>query len=95
MGLLIDKKEKHKCQVLNEEKLNDTGTLLAQTPRKSLKCLAQEPGVSESSAWRATQLLKLRHYKTTVIHALQLHNPVGKVNFCIRFLEFVVGEIDP
>jgi transcriptional regulator of NAD metabolism len=28
MGLLIDKKEEHKCRVLNEEKLNDIGAKL-------------------------------------------------------------------
>jgi hypothetical protein len=58
MGLLIDKKQKHKYQVLAEEKLDGIGTLFEQTPRKSLKCLAQETGVSKSSARRATQLLK-------------------------------------
>jgi hypothetical protein len=48
------------------------GARLVHTPRKSLKRLAQETGVSKSSARTATQLLKLRPYKTTtVIHALQ------------------------
>jgi hypothetical protein len=55
-GLLIDKKEKHKCQVLTEEKLDDTGARLE--PRKSLKHLAQETGVSKSNARMATQLMK-------------------------------------
>jgi hypothetical protein len=40
-----------------------------RTPRKSLKLIVQETGVSKSSAGTATQLLKLRHHKTTVIHA--------------------------
>jgi hypothetical protein len=46
-----------------------TAARLEYIPRKSLKRLAQETGVSESRARRATQLLKLRPYKTTVIHA--------------------------
>jgi hypothetical protein len=53
--------------VLTEEKVDDIGARLEHTHRKSLKCLAQEIGVSESSARRATQLQKLRPYKTTVI----------------------------
>jgi hypothetical protein len=57
MGLLIDKKQKHKCQVLTE-KLHDTGAKLEHTPRKSLKRLAQETTVSKSNARTATQLLK-------------------------------------
>jgi hypothetical protein len=42
MGLLIDKKEKYKCRGLPEEKLDDIWTRLEHTPKKSLKCLAQE-----------------------------------------------------
>jgi hypothetical protein len=94
--LLIGKKQKHKCQVLTEEKLNDIGATLEQTPRKSLKRLAQENGVSKSSARMATQLLKLRPYKTTAIHALQPRDPASRVLFCSWFLQSVVeGEIDP
>jgi transposase len=89
MGLLIDKKQKHKRCVLTEEKLDDIGARLEHTPRKSLKCLAQETGVSKSSARMATQLLKLRPYKTTVLNALQLHDPASRVHFCSWFLQSV------
>jgi hypothetical protein len=57
-GFLIDKKQKHKRRVLTEEKLDDIGARLEHTPRKSLKRLAQETGVSKSSARTATPLLK-------------------------------------
>jgi hypothetical protein len=66
--LSTDKKQKHK-RVLTEEKLDDTGARLVHTPRKSSKPLAQETGVSKSSARKATQFLKHRPYKTTAIHA--------------------------
>jgi hypothetical protein len=49
MGLLIDKKQKYKRWGLTE-KLDDIGATLEHTPRKSMKCLAQEIGVSKSSA---------------------------------------------
>jgi hypothetical protein len=55
--------------VLTEENLDDIGARLEHTPRKSLKHLAEETGVSKSSGKTATKLLKLRPYKTTVIHA--------------------------
>jgi hypothetical protein len=58
-GLLIDKKQQPKGQVLTEEKLDDVGARLEHTFRKSRKRLAQETGVSTSSARMATQLLKL------------------------------------
>jgi hypothetical protein len=54
----MDKKQKHKRQVLTGEKLDDIGARLEHTPRKSLKRLVQESEMSKSSAKRATQFLK-------------------------------------
>jgi hypothetical protein len=45
-GLLIGKKQKQNRRVLTEEKLDDKGAKLEHTPRKSLKRLVQETGVS-------------------------------------------------
>jgi hypothetical protein len=68
MGLLIDKKQKHKLRVLTEEKLDDIRARIEHTPRQLLKSLAQEVGVSNSDVRTATKLLKLRPYKTSLIH---------------------------
>jgi hypothetical protein len=57
-GLLIDKKQKHKRRTLTVEKLDDIRARFENTSRKSLKCLAQETGVSKSSARTTTQLRK-------------------------------------
>jgi hypothetical protein len=57
-GLLIDKKQKHKRQVLTEDMLDDIGARLEHTPKKSLNHLAEETGVAKSSARTETQLLK-------------------------------------
>jgi hypothetical protein len=95
-GLLIDKKQKLKRQALTEEELYDIQARLEHTPRKSLKRLAQETGVSKFTARRETQLLKLRPFKTTVTNALQPRDPVSMVQFCSWFVQSVVeGEIDP
>jgi hypothetical protein len=94
-GLLMDKKQKHKCRLLTEEKFDDIWARLEHTHRKSLKHLAQETGVSKSSARRATQLLKVRPYKRTVIHALQPLDPASRIHFCSWFLQSIFnGEID-
>jgi hypothetical protein len=58
MGFVNDKKQKHKIRALTVVKLNDVGARLEHTPTKSLKRLAQETGVSKSSARTSTQLLK-------------------------------------
>jgi hypothetical protein len=69
MGLILVEKQKHVRRVLTEEKLDDTRARRGHTPRKSVKRLAQDTGVSKSSATRATQLPKLKPYKATVTHA--------------------------
>jgi hypothetical protein len=95
MGLLIDKKQKHRCQVLTE-KLDDIEASLEHTPWKSLKRLAQETGVPKSTARTAAQLLKLRPYKTPVIHAC-VAAPWSscRVHFCSWFLQPVIeGKIN-
>jgi hypothetical protein len=75
---------------------NDKYARLEHTPRKPLKPLAQETGVSKSSAKTATQLLQVEPCKTVVIHDLQPRVPDSKDHFCSWFLESVVeGEIDP
>jgi hypothetical protein len=52
--------------------------------------------VSKSSVRTATQLLKLRPYKTTVNLSVQPRDPASRVHFCSWFLQsVVVGEIDP
>jgi hypothetical protein len=72
------------------EKLGDTGARHEHTPRKSLKRLAQKTGVSKPSTRMATKFLNLRPYKTTAIHALQPCDPASRVQFCSRFLWFVI-----
>jgi hypothetical protein len=67
MVLSVDKKQKQMSSAY-WGKVNDTGARLEHTPRKSLVHQVQETGVSKSSARRATQLLKFRSYKGTVIY---------------------------
>jgi hypothetical protein len=76
---------------LSEKSLNDIET----RPGKALKCLAQETGEAKSSERRATQMVKLRLYKTAVIHAFQPCLPSSRVNFCSWFLQSIIeGEIN-
>jgi hypothetical protein len=76
--------------------LDDVGARFETSPRKSLKRLAQEKGVSRTSAWRATKLLKEQPYKTTIVHALKEHDLVVNINFSDWFLRSINdGEVDP
>jgi hypothetical protein len=92
MGLLIDKKQKHKCRVLTEDKLDDRGARVECIHTESLNHLSQETGVSQSTAKKGNKLLKLRPYKTTEIHTLQLQNPASRVHLCNWFLQSVMKD---
>jgi hypothetical protein len=82
--------------VLTEDKLGDIGARLETSPRNFLKCLAQEMSISKSSSQKATKLLKLRPYNTTVVHALKEHDPVARIHFYNWFLQSVHdGVVDP
>jgi hypothetical protein len=58
-GSVCDLKKKSKRIVLTEEKVRDIEARLQISPRKSLRRLAQETGVSLGSAFTATKLIKL------------------------------------
>ena len=57
---VANKKRNHKHTVLTEETLDEIGASLERTPTESIPKLAQQVGISESSAHRATELLKSR-----------------------------------
>ena len=56
-------------RVLTDEELDETGFRLEQSPQKSLRRLAQQIGVSESSVQHATKLLKLNSYSSKSSYA--------------------------
>jgi len=74
----------------------EIGVMLEHSPWIYLRCLAQETDVSKLSAWTATKLLKLKPFKTTVVHELQPRDSINRINFCEWILPSVhVGETDP
>ena len=53
-GTVANKKRNRKRTVLTEETLDEIGASLQRTPTKSFPQLAQQVGISESSAHRVT-----------------------------------------
>jgi hypothetical protein len=76
-GSLLCRKPAKKRPVFTEETLDEIRARLEVTPQKSLRRLAQETGISKSSAATATKLHKRGPYKATVFHALQSLVPVN------------------
>jgi hypothetical protein len=78
-GSLLDKKRTvSKRRVLTEEKLDEIGARLEHSPQKSLRLIAQETGISKTSARTATILLKLKSNETSVVHELQPRDPANR-----------------
>jgi hypothetical protein len=66
-----DRKPLKSNLVLTKEKPDDTGHRLENSPRKSLRQLAQQNGVSVGSAWTATKLSHICPYKIILIHEIK------------------------
>jgi hypothetical protein len=80
--------------MLTEEKLDEIGARPEHTPQKSLRHFAQETGFKITPSCH--RLLKMKPFKTTVVHELQPYDSVNSVNFCNWILQSVHGgEIDP
>ena len=96
-GSVANKKKRNcKCTVLTEETLDEIGASLERTPTKSIPKLAQQMGISESSAHGATKLLKLKPYKCTSVHSLKQGDPVSRMHYCEWFHSTVNdGIFDP
>ena len=78
-GSVANKKQNRKRTVLTEETLDEIGASLERTPTKSIPKLAQQVEISETSAHRATKLLKLKPYKSTSVHSLKQGGPVSRM----------------
>ncbi|XP_069695687.1 uncharacterized protein [Periplaneta americana] len=97
-GSVLDKKSNRRRHILTEETLDDIGSRLEQSPQKSLTKIAQEAGVSRSSAFNARKLLKFNpyRYKVTELHALEPGDAHRRISFCSWFLQSVNdGHLDP
>ena len=70
-GSVANKKRNRKRTVLTKETLDEIGANLERTPTKSIPKLAEQVGISGSSAHRATKLLKRKPYKCTSVHFLK------------------------
>jgi hypothetical protein len=81
-GILIDRKLLKRNRVLTEEKLDSIGHRLENSPRKSLRRLARQCGVSVGSAWAATKLLHIRPHIITVVPEIKPVDYEKRLRFC-------------
>lgn len=95
-GSVLDRKHRRPRRVLTEETLDNVGHALERSPRKSVRRLSQQMGISYGSVQKATRLLKLQPYKITAVQELKTGDPAKRLQFCEWVLKSVHdGEIDP
>ena len=75
--------------MLTEEKLDDIGARLEHSPKKSLRQLAWQCGIS------ATKALHLKPYHTTDVHKISETDNCSRTWFCNWLMNTVVdGQVD-
>jgi hypothetical protein len=74
VGSVLDKTRHRKKTVLTHEKLEDILAWLQISPRKFLRRLSQETGVSAGCTSKATKLIKLRLRRVGVVHEFKPTN---------------------
>jgi transposase len=70
-GSIGEKCRSGRPSVLSNDSLEDIRSRLLQSPRKSLRKLSQQTGVTYGSVQRATKRLKLHPYQVQVCHELE------------------------
>jgi hypothetical protein len=85
-----------KKTVLTYEKLEDFLTRLQIRPRKSLRRLSQETGVSVGSDFKAAKLIKFRPYGVGVVHEFEPIDASQRSRFCNWMMKNMYdGLVDP
>jgi hypothetical protein len=70
-GRIGDKRRSCRPSVLSNDSLEDIRARLLQSPRRSLRKLPQQTGMTYGSVQRATQRLKLHLYRVLLRHGLR------------------------
>jgi len=81
--------------VLTEKKVLDISDRMLQSPKKSIRKLSQQVGVSYGMAHTALKKhLCLHPYKITAVHELKTGDSAKQVEYCKWFLDFLDREGD-
>lgn len=79
--------------VLSDDSLENIRASLLRSPRKSIRKLCQQTGMSYGSVRRATKKLKLRPYRIHVVHELQEPDRGKRLQYCQWFLRFIHNSV--
>jgi hypothetical protein len=81
--------------VLTEEKVTDINAAMMKSPKKSVRRLSSQSGVSVGSVHKALKRsLKMHPYKIRIVHKLLPGDGVTRLHYCHWFMESVTPDGD-
>jgi hypothetical protein len=92
-GRISEKRRSGRPSVLSNDSLEDIRARLLQSPRKSLRKLSQQTGMTYGSIQRATKRLKLHSYRVQVCHELKEIDKEKRMRYCRWFRQFVRDSV--
>jgi transposase len=81
-GSVQDRNRSGRPWVLSVDSLVDIRQTLLRSPRKSLRKLSLQSGVSYGSVHKATKILKLHPYRVHVMHELKEPDKEKRFQYC-------------
>jgi transposase len=93
-GCIGEKRRSGRPSVLSNDSLEDIRTRLLQSPRKSLRKLSKQTGMTYGSVQRVTKRLKLHQYRVQVCHELKQIDKEKRMRYCRWFRQFVRNGVD-
>jgi hypothetical protein len=92
-GSVYDATRSGRPSILREKKLLDISDRMLQSPKKSIKKLSQQVGVSYGTVHTALKNpIRLHPYKITAVHELKPGDSAKRVAYCKWFLDFLDRE---
>jgi transposase len=93
-GSIGEKRRSGRPSVLSNGSLEDIRVRLLHSPRKSLRKLSQQIGMTYGSIQRATKRLKLHPYRVQICHELKEIDKEKRMRYCRWFRQFVRNGVD-
>lgn len=92
-GSVNDRKRTGRPSVLTDDSLQTISETFIRSPKKSLRKLSTQIGLSYGSVHKATKLLKLHPYRINVTHQLQEPDKEKRMQYCHWFKTFIRNDI--
>jgi hypothetical protein len=88
-GSVQDRNRSGRPSVLSDDSLDDIHQTLLHSPRKSLRKLSLQSGLSYGSVYKATKILKLHPYRVNIMHEFKEPDKEKRLQYSRWFTHFI------